>query len=88
MKVPFDVYLPATKADRFGNSNAEYVETITIEVIGEHEYQMVTPSGHRAINKAKIKAIKAKIEYYTDLLQKAENENDTNNYRKTKERSC
>jgi len=74
MKVPFDVYLPATKVDRFGNSNAEFIETIMIEVIGEHEYQMVTPSGHTAINKAKIEAIKAKIAYYTDFLQKVENE--------------
>jgi len=72
--VPFDVYLPATKVDFFGKSNAEYVETITIEVIGEHEYQMVTPSGHKAINNSKIKAIQAKIDYYTDFLQKIKNE--------------
>lgn len=70
--VPFDIYLPATKADRFGNSNAEFVETIMIQVLGEH--QMLTPSSHRKINKAKIKAIKAKLTYYTDLLEKAENE--------------
>jgi len=72
--VPFDVYLPATKVDLFGKSNAEYVETITIEVIGENEYQIVTPSGHKAINNVKIKAIQAKIDYYTDFLQKIKNE--------------
>jgi len=72
MKVPFDVYLPATKVDRFGNSNAEFIETIMIQVLGEH--QMLIPSSHRKINKAKIKAIKAKIAYYTDFLQKVENE--------------
>jgi len=74
MKVPFDVYLSATKVDLLGNSNAEFIETIMIEVIGEHEYQMVTPSGHRAIKKATIKAIKTKIAYYTNFLQKVENE--------------
>jgi hypothetical protein len=35
---------------------------------------MVTPSGHKAINNSKIKAIQAKIDYYTDFLQKIKNE--------------
>lgn len=58
IKVPFDVYLPATKADEQGNPlDAEFIETIMIDVYDNGQHQFIAPDSHMEIEACKIKAL-------------------------------
>ena len=50
-KVPFDVYLPATKFCKETGlpTNAKFVKTIEVDVYDNFGYQMLTPESSEAI---------------------------------------
>jgi len=58
-KVPFDVYLPATKAcPQSGKAlDSKFIKTIMIDVYDNFGEQMLTESAHLQIDKEKILAI-------------------------------
>ena len=57
-KVPFDVYLPATKFCKETGlpMNAKFVKTINIDVYDNFEHQMLTEQAHIDIDREKILA--------------------------------
>ena len=58
IKVPFDVYLPATKVDEHGNAlDAKFIETIIIDVYYDGQHQFITPEAHLEIESCRIKAL-------------------------------
>ncbi len=57
-KVPFDIYLPATKADETGQPlDAQFVETIQIDVWDDGDHQFLTPESCLEIEACKVKAL-------------------------------
>jgi hypothetical protein len=64
-KVPFDVYLPATKfCKKTGQTlNAKFVKTINIDVYDNFGYQMLTEQAHIDIDRERILA------YFTELIK-------------------
>lgn len=56
--VPFDIFLPATICDDQGNPlDAQFVETIKIEVYGSGDFEFITPESSEEIEACKIKAL-------------------------------
>lgn len=56
-KIPFDVYLPATKADETGKPlDAQFLETIQVDVWGNGQHQFLTPESSLEIEACKVKA--------------------------------
>jgi len=57
-KVPFDVYLPATKfcKETGQPTNAKFIKTIDIDVYDNFGYQMLTEQAHIDIDREKILA--------------------------------
>lgn len=62
-KVPFDVYLPATKADpNTGLAiDAVFLKTIEIDVYDNFGYQMLTEQAHIDIDREKILGMVARL---------------------------
>ena len=57
-KVPFDIYLPATKADETGRPlDAQFVETIQVDVWDNGQHQFLTPESCLEIEACKVKAL-------------------------------
>lgn len=57
-KIPFDVYLAATKADETGQPlDSQFVETIQVDVWDNGQHQFLTPESSLEIEACKVKAL-------------------------------
>jgi len=79
-KVPFDIYLPATKFDKQGYPlDAEFVQTIMIDVHDNGQDLFLTPEAHTEIDSYRIAALykrgkKQDLDNIRNLIQYREKE--------------
>ena len=69
-KIPFEVYLPATKADQITGEalDAKYIETVEIPVHKNYDDYFLTPEAHLIIEGSKLRSMFKAVENYEEFM--------------------